>query len=156
MGDRSSIRALQDKWIPNYPMNMILHMSSDVDRELWVSDLIDWTIHDWDRGKIGGMLYREEAEAIFYIPLSKRLLPDTVVWLPKKEGEYSVQSGYFTARKVQKELLGFEECSESNTSSMIWSRLWKLHIPNKVKILSGDSPDKSKSCQGQILKDDTC
>lgn len=80
------------------------------------------------------MLYREEAEAIFYIPLSKRLLPDTVVWLPKKDGEYSVQSGYFTARKVQKELLGFEECSESNTNSMIWSRLWKLHIPNKVKI----------------------
>ena len=61
MGDGSSIQALQDKWILNYPTNMILHMPSDVDRELRVSDLIDWTIHDWDRGKIGGMFHKEEA-----------------------------------------------------------------------------------------------
>lgn len=61
VGDGSSIQALQDKWILNYPTNMILHMPSDVDRELRVSDLTDWTIHDWDRGKIGGMFHREEA-----------------------------------------------------------------------------------------------
>ena len=39
VGDGFSIRALQDKWIPNYTMNSILHMPSKVDRELWVCDL---------------------------------------------------------------------------------------------------------------------
>ena len=41
VGDGFSIRALQDKWIPNYTMNRILHMTSEVDRELRVCDLIN-------------------------------------------------------------------------------------------------------------------
>ena len=126
--------ALQDKWIPNYTMNRILHMPSKVDRELWVCDLTNWACHDWDRERIGSMFHREEAKAIYYIPLSKRHLSDSILWMPKKDGEYLVRSGYHIARLVQKEMPDCEECSESNTNSPIWSRLWKLRIPNKVKI----------------------
>ena len=61
VGDGSSIRALQDKWIPNYTINMILHMPSGVDRVLQVCDLINWTCHGWDRERIGSMFHREEA-----------------------------------------------------------------------------------------------
>ena len=83
VGDGSSIRALQDKWIPNYTMNRILHMPSKVDRELWVCDLTNWACHDWDRERIGSMFHREEAKAIYYIPLSKRHLSDSILWMPK-------------------------------------------------------------------------
>ena len=75
--------ALQDKWIPNYTMNRILHMPSKVDRELWVCDLTNWACHDWDRERIGSMFHREEAKAIYYIPLSKRHLSDSILWMPK-------------------------------------------------------------------------
>ena len=37
---------------------------------------------------------REEAEAICRIPLSRRVVEDSVVWLHNKKGEYSVRSGY--------------------------------------------------------------
>ena len=86
VGDGSSIWALQDKWIPNYPTNRILHIPCEVDRELRVCDLMDWTCHGWDREKIGSMFHREEAEAIYSIPLSKRHLSDTIVWVPNKDG----------------------------------------------------------------------
>ncbi|XP_075640347.1 uncharacterized protein LOC142612108 [Castanea sativa] len=127
MGDGSSILVWQDKWIPNFPTNMILHMSSEVDKELRVSDLIDYSI----------------------------------VWLPKKDGGYSVRSGYFTARKVQKEMTRFEECSKSIKNNMIWSRLWKLRIPNKTKIFGWRAsqdilPTRENLTKHQLLKDDTC
>lgn len=161
VGDGSSIRVWQDKWILNFPTNMILHMPSEVDRELRVNDLIDCTTHDWDWGKVGGILHREETKTILCISLSKQLLADSIVWLPKKDEGYSVRSGYFTARKVQKETPGFEECSESNNNSMIWSRLWKLRIPNKTKIfgwrVSQDIlPTRENLTKHQLLKDDTC
>ena len=59
-----------------------------MDGERRVSELIDETGHKWDRVLIREMFSREEAEAIIRIPLSKRDVPDFVVWLPNKDGVY--------------------------------------------------------------------
>lgn len=45
---------------------------------------------------------REDAGAIFRIPLSRKYVEDSIVWLQNKRGAYSVQSGYHSTRKVMR------------------------------------------------------
>ena len=70
VGDGRSIRVMHDKWIPNHPTNQVLHPPLEAEEDWRVSELIDWDKHGWDRGLIGGKFHREDAEAIFRIPLS--------------------------------------------------------------------------------------
>lgn len=76
VGDGQSIRVMQDKWIPNYPTNQVLHLPLDAEVEWRVSELMDWAGHGWDWGLIGVKFHREDAEAILLIPLSRRNVPD--------------------------------------------------------------------------------
>ena len=86
--------------------------------------------------------HREDAEAILRIPLSHRNIPDSIVWLPNKDGEYTVKSGYFTARELESELDGRVESSGLRNRGCLWSMLWKLHLPSKIKIFGW------RACQG--------
>lgn len=42
VGDGRSIRVMHDKWIPNYPMNRVLHSPIDAEEDWRVSELMDW------------------------------------------------------------------------------------------------------------------
>jgi len=43
---------------------------------------------------------RKDANAICKIPLSRRRVADSVVWMHTKNGAYSVRSAYHVARRV--------------------------------------------------------
>ena len=79
VGNGNSIQIMQDKWIPNHPTNRVLHQLVDEDGEGRVNELVDWIVHEWDRGFIGVKFTREDAEAMLHIPLSKRDILDSVV-----------------------------------------------------------------------------
>ena len=102
VGNGESIEATMDKWIPNYPSNKILHPMHGMEEGWRVSDLIDWDIHGWKRDIIMAHFNREEAETICRIPLSQRVVKDSVIWLHNKKGEYLVRSRYHLARQVLK------------------------------------------------------
>ena len=67
-----------------------------------VSNLIDSSTNSWDREEVMTKFQRSNAEAILQIPLSRRQVPDTMFWLHTKSGEYTVKSGYHTARLISK------------------------------------------------------
>ena len=75
-------------------------------------------------------------EAISWIPLSCRQTNDTLFWLQSTEGEFSVKTGYHLARELKRENDVNGEGSLSMESSIVWGKLWKLHIPNKVQIFA--------------------
>ena len=81
-----SIRVMQDKWIPNYHTNQVLHRTLDAEEDWSVCELLDGDGHGWDRGLVGVKFHREDAKAILRIPLSHRNIPDSIVWLPIKMG----------------------------------------------------------------------
>ena len=68
-----------------------------------MAELIDWNNFQWDHTFIDGAFSKYDAEAIYRIPLSRRYVPDVMVWLHNKNGRYSVQSGYHTVRKLVRE-----------------------------------------------------
>ena len=77
--------------------------------------------------------HREDAEAICKIPLSHRHVPDSVLWLHNRKGVYSVKSKYHIARRVmQKE--DWAESSRGPSGFQVWKKLWKLRVPNKIKV----------------------
>ena len=132
-----------------------------MDGEWRVKELIDETRHEWDRVLIREMFSREEAEAIIRSPLSKRDVPDSVVWLPNKDGVFSIKSGYAIARLLTKETDGIVGSSTGQNRRLIWQRLWKLHLPNKIKIFGWRAchdmlPTKDNLVRRRITEDSVC
>lgn len=119
------LNQLQRSWVarieePANPTNKILHPPLDEDWEWRVSDLIDWAAHDWDCGVIATNFHRDDVEAIVRVPLSRRHIPDAIMWLPNKNGEYSVKSSF-----QSKEDCGLGESSGRTDEGLLWQRLWK-------------------------------
>lgn len=118
-------------------------------------------MHEWDRGIIEAKFCREDAKAILRIPLSRRHVPDAISWLPNKIGVHSVKSSNNTARMLSREVNGLEESSVSKNRCMIWPKLWKLHIPNKIKVFGWRVcqdilPIRENLVCRRIIKDGTC
>ena len=86
-GDRSAIRVMADKWIPNQVTNWVLHLPVEEEWEWWVSDLIDWRTNSWDHEVVEAKFQRSDAKAILHIPLSHRQVPDMLFWLHTKSGD---------------------------------------------------------------------
>ena len=136
VGNGSAIRVLKDKWIPNHPTNRVLHPPLEEEWEWRVNELIDWTCKAWGRQLIARSFHREDAEAIMRIPLSHGHSVDALFWLYSKNGEYSVKSGYQTARQIRSVEEGCGECSMVRSDGAMWRLLWKLHIPTKIKVFA--------------------
>ena len=103
VGTGSSIRVLSDKWLPCHPTNKIIVQPDEVEETWHVSDLIDWTNFQWNHEFIGMVFNRDDAVAIYRIPLSQRCGPDVMTWLHNKNGQYLVKSGYHIAQILLKE-----------------------------------------------------
>ena len=133
VGNGNSIRVLRDAWIPNYPTNKVLHPARNVQEDCMVVDLIDSDTRWWDREFIMQHFNREDGEPILHVPLSERVIFDSIVWTFSKSGEYIVRFGYHVARQLQKEA-DWVKCSIRAVGGAVWKVLWKLKLPNKIKV----------------------
>ena len=130
VGNGLSINVLKDRWIPNYPSNSILHPVHEDVEGMRVVDLINPDLHIWRTEEIMSMFHREEAEAICQIPLSRRDVNDTIIWLHNSKGEFSVKSVYHVARNLGDRT----RTSGGYAEWKVWATIWKLKLPNKIKI----------------------
>ena len=60
---------------------------------------------------------------------------DRIIWIGNKKGEFIVKSAYFVAVNLL-ESTGIVECSSDDPFLPLWKKLWKLDLPEKVKIFS--------------------
>ena len=104
VGNGSSISVMCDKWIPNYPTNKVLHpIHEPVDEMVVFSELIDLELHVWRGDMIMTLFHRDDAAAITKIPLSRRAVSDSIIWLHNKNGMFSFKSTYKVARRMRSE-----------------------------------------------------
>lgn len=78
VGNGSSIRVHEDRWIPNYPTNKVLYPAYEETEGLLVADLIGSDLHWWRRELIMSIFHTEDVEAICRISLSHRYVPDAL------------------------------------------------------------------------------
>ena len=76
---------------------------------------------------------REEGEAICDIPLSRRQVSDSVYWKYNKDGIFTVKSACKVARALLKKV-DWAESSSGSGGCRVWAAIWKLWIPNKIKV----------------------
>ena len=133
VGNGTSIWALRDAWIPNYPTNKVLHLAHNVEEDCMVADLIDPDTGWWDREFVMQHFNWEDGEAILHVPLSRRVINDALFWTFTKLRDYTMRSGYHVAQQVQKEA-NWVECSNGVVRGVVWKVLWKLKVPNKIKV----------------------
>ena len=125
-----------------------------------VVELIDPISRWWDRDLIMRSFIQEEANAILRIPLSHRYTPDTLFWLAEKSGEYTVRTGYHTACRLAKEK-DWVECSTGVVGGGVWKLLWKLQVPNKIRIFGWRAccnilPTNVNLSKKRIIQDNRC
>ena len=48
------------------------------------------------------MFEKEDAKAICRIPLSRRYVEDSIVWLPNKKGLFTIKSAYKVTRELMR------------------------------------------------------
>ena len=135
----------------------MLHPVHEGEEDWRVSDLIDLELHGWRQDIIMETFNREDVEAICKIPLSQRRVTKVVVWLHNKEGVNIVRSGYRVARKV------LREWTESSTGfgQQIWKKLWKVRVPNKMKVFAWKAcheilPTRVNLVKRNIIRENLC
>ena len=119
VGNGASIHVLKDCWLPNQPARKILFQPEEDIWEWRVSDLIDWQTYQWDREWIQALFHQFDAKAILQVPLSRRVVQDSLVWLFTKNGRYSVTSGYHVVKLLKMAESSSEEASESKHFLMV-------------------------------------
>lgn len=60
-------------------------------------------------------------------------MDDSIIWMYNRNGRYSVKSRYYVARQVMRNG-NWAECSRGNDEQKVWKALWKMKVPNKIKI----------------------
>ena len=106
------------------------------------------------------LFHRDDATAITKIPLSRRNVSDSIIWLHNKNGMFSVKSAYMVARRMKGEG-SRAESSGGCVGKLVWSVLWKLCIPNKIKIFGWCAcnnilPTKYYLVKRKIITNDKC
>ena len=160
VGNGESIDVTKDKWIPNYPSNKQLHSVIDIEEGQKVSNLIDWDLHRWRRDILMAKFNQDEAEAVCRIPLSRRVVEDSLVQLHNRRGVYTVRSGYHVARQVLK-AESWAEALDIGGWQQAWRGLWKLKLPRKIKIFSQRAchdvlPTRVNLAKRKIISDTLC
>ena len=65
-----------------------------------VSELINSGLNAWRYEEIQTIFHSDEADAICKIPLSRRCVADTMIWLHNPRGVFTVKSAYHVARRI--------------------------------------------------------
>ncbi|RYR47166.1 hypothetical protein Ahy_A07g033110 [Arachis hypogaea] len=76
------------------------------------------------------------AELIRRTPISLINKRDHFVWPDRLDGQYSVKSGYHSAKveKDTKKEINLSKASTSQNLREVWKTIWRLPVPQKVKI----------------------
>ncbi|CAH9080726.1 unnamed protein product [Cuscuta epithymum] len=80
----------------------------------------------WNDEMLSTCFSTNKVSAIRNIPLSSRLLPDSLYWWPAKDGVFTVRTAYWLG------VLGPMGLKRDNDKT-IWQRVWELKALPKMK-----------------------
>jgi ribonuclease HI len=100
-----------------------------------VAELIDTSTGTWDAELLRSLFLEVDVKRILEIPINVQGFDDFIAWNYKKNGRYSVKSGYhlqwrhtFGPRANQLALPG------TSALNPVWKTVWQLKLPSKIKI----------------------
>ena len=132
VGDGNQIRVFHDKWIPGCFLTSAVSRTPGFEDDSTISSLINQITREWDVQQIDLKIAPFMAQKIKAIPPCRSMLRDCTVWLRTRDGNYSVKTSYQLL--VESENRGEASGSNSDNLRSFWKGIWKMRIPNKIKI----------------------
>lgn len=131
LGDEVDDQVILDHWISNIPPENLRQLNI-IDHEMWVYELIDPPLGDWNAILVHSLLPPLVACKILKIKILPTLQSYKFIWAYEKIGIYSVKSTY--RRVFEEKLSHLGETSTLTEIKLFWKNLWKLQVPNKIKM----------------------
>ena len=136
VGDGSSINIRNDPWFPKPSTFKVTPLASL--QATMVSDLIEPSTRTWKAEMVKSGFNLDDVSPILSIPVSRTGRRDRLVWHHSVNGEYSVRTGYGEAVKLMENgalgRRGRGTSSENRKPNQVWNLIWKLKVPNKIKL----------------------
>ena len=132
IGDGKSINIYNDNWLPGKGSAKVVSPYVPTLEGAQVVALINPDSMTWNQNMLQQHFLSFKADRIKTIPLCWTIQNDCLIWLAGGSGEYSVKMGY--------KLLCEDEDSRAALSSdrseqdLFWKRIWRLRVPNKIKL----------------------
>lgn len=132
VGDGTQINIRNDSWIPT-SHNLKVQTIRGQRLVTTVNELISPIDGRWDEQLIRDIFWEIDAERILKIPLHNGR-EDLVAWHFNRSGIFSVRSAYH--KQWEHKYGGRPETIQAGGSAhaKVWKDLWKLKVPNKIKI----------------------
>ena len=122
MGDGSHILVSKDPWLLAEDNGMITTSLGEMYNIVRVKELMMSGEQKWDKDLVSDLFNSRNRELILSIALSVRTTNINWYWMVDDKGLYSIKSGY----KIQ-------QFWSKDGKVEIWTQLWKLSIPPKVR-----------------------
>ena len=133
VGNGQNINIWKDAWIPSCANREVVTPKAG-QLLTKVGDLIDHVSNNWDEDLIRQTMWPIDVQLILSIPLSQHDMPDFIAWSYMKNGMFSVRSAYSVEWDHQYgSKLRHSNGMGRTTVNPIWSKIWKLACPAKVK-----------------------
>jgi ribonuclease HI len=159
IGDGSSIRIWEDKWVqPTLGYNLKRPIVG-VNHEDRVSILIDQESRWWNVPKLQEMFSEVEVQTICKIPICPGGQSDQLVWGGTKNGMYTVRSGYHMKKEEMEKEMG--SCSDSGSHKGLRRRIWKVRGSQALQMFlwracQNALPTKANLKWRHIVSDSLC
>jgi hypothetical protein len=132
IGDGKQVKIWGDKWVPQPSTFKIQSPCKSLPMDAVVAELIDPVGRGWNIPLVKSIFNQEEAGLICNIPLSRYNQPDKLIWRAANSGMFTVRSAYFIEHEKKSIITG--EGSHSAAEDSTWKEIWRLPVPNSVKM----------------------
>ena len=129
-----SVCIREDKWLQDKICRTVITPLPFLPPDAKVSALIDAKSITQKVDQVQKLFLPHEAKFILSIPLSTRLPPNRLIWSQTPMGVFTTRSAYQLLANAA--LANSASSSNLNPQKKFWNGLWKLQVPNKVKLFA--------------------
>ena len=115
-----------------------------------VCNLINPKSTTWKVDQVQQLFTSLDAKLILSIPLSARLPPDRLIWSHTPTGVFTTCSAY--KMLANSAIANSSSSSNPNTQKQSWRGLWKLQVPNKVKIFAWRACNRALPTMDNLIR----
>ena len=134
VGNGHSVCIREDKRLPNQVCKTVMLPPPSFPLDAKVCNLIDPESAIWKVDQVQQLFTPFIVKLILSIPLNARLPPNRLIWSHTPMGVFTTRSAY--KMLANSALVNNASSSNPNPQKQFWRGLWKLQVPNKVKVFA--------------------
>jgi hypothetical protein len=125
--DGNSINIWKHPWLRNDEYTHVTTTMMAGREEMRVAELVNESTGTWNIELIQQMFNQRDVVEITRLTLNLLTQEDAPIWRYSKNGNYTVRSAYY---QLMEHIIDNNNLKEPGN----WKKLWRLHVPNKVRI----------------------